>query len=73
MHEPNISAWRRHHLGDMTSALRLEHRDRTFPRLPDPAPILARQQHEAETLPPPTVPTVQHVPHQERGHRPHTR
>ncbi|MEU5425003.1 alkaline phosphatase family protein [Streptomyces olivoreticuli] len=63
--EPNISAWRRRTVGDMTSALRLGHRDPSFPRLPDPAPLYAREQQEATTLPPPTVPTVQTVPHQE--------
>jgi phospholipase C len=73
VYEPNISAWRRRTMGDLTSALRLGHRDRSFARLPDPAPILALQQQEAATLPPPTVPTVQSLPHQEPGRRPHTR
>jgi phospholipase C len=73
VYEPNISAWRRQTLGDMTSALRLDDRDRSFPKLPDPAAILAEQQHEAATLPAPTVPSVQHIPHQEHGRRPHTR
>ena len=71
--EPNISDWRRTKLGDMTSALRLDATNPTFPKLPDPAPILALQEHEAATLPAPTVPTMQTVPHQEPGHRPHTR
>lgn len=65
VHEPNISAWRRRTVGDLTSALCLGHRDPSFPRLPDPAPLYAREQQEAATLPPPTVPTVQTVPHQE--------
>jgi phospholipase C len=33
---------------------------------------LEREQQEVATLPSPTVPTVQSMPHQERGHRPHT-
>ncbi len=73
VHEPNISAWRRHTLGDMTSSLRLTHRDPHFPELPDPAPLYDLEKQEAATLPPPTVPAVQTVPHQEPGSRPHTR
>jgi hypothetical protein len=45
----------------------------SLPALPDPAAILALQEQEAATLPPPTVPTVQQVPHQEPGRWPHTR
>lgn len=71
--EPNISAWRRKTLGDMTSALRLDRREHSFPRLPDPTPLYDVEQQEAATLPPPTVPTTRRVPHQERGRRPHTR
>ncbi len=70
--EPNISAWRRRTVGDMTSALRLGNGDPHFPKLFDPAPLYALEQQEAATLPPPTVPTVQTVPHQEPGRRPHT-
>jgi phospholipase C len=73
VHEPNISAWRRQTVGDMTSALRLSHRDPKFPRLPDPKPLYELEQQEAATLPLPTVPTVQRVPHQEPGDRPHTK
>ncbi|MEU7167553.1 alkaline phosphatase family protein [Streptomyces morookaense] len=72
VHEPNISAWRRRTMGDLTSALRLHDCDRSFPGLPDPAPLLALEEQEAATLPPPAVPTVQTVPHQEPGSRPHT-
>ena len=72
--EPNISAWRRKTVGDMTSALRLGQHDMPMPKLPDPATLLARQEQEAATLPAPAVPgAVQQVPHQEPGHRPHTR
>ena len=71
--EPNISAWRRANLGDMTSALRLDSRDTHFPKLQDPTPLLALEELEAATLPLPTVPAVQTIPHQEPGGRPHTR
>ncbi|GIH15102.1 alkaline phosphatase family protein [Rugosimonospora africana] len=70
--EPNISAWRRRTVGDLTSALRLGHHNPHFPSLPDPAPVYEREVQEVATLPSPTVPTVQTVPHQERGHRRHT-
>lgn len=70
--EPNISAWRRKTAGDLTSALRLGEHDMSMPKLPDPAALLALQEQEAATLPAPVVPTVQQVPHQEPGTRPHT-
>jgi len=70
--EPNISAWRRKTAGDLTTALRLGEHDMSVPKLPDPAALLALQQEEAATLPAPVVPTVQQVPHQEPGTRPHT-
>ncbi|MFB7629578.1 alkaline phosphatase family protein [Streptomyces sp. NPDC056149] len=72
VHEPNISTWRRETVGDMTSALRLGHPDPSFPELPDPAPLLTLEQQEVATLPPPTVPIIQTVPHQEPGPRPHS-
>ncbi|MCC3769653.1 alkaline phosphatase family protein [Streptomyces sp. UNOC14_S4] len=71
--EPNISAWRRRTVGDLTSALRLSHGDTSFPELPDPAPLYELEQREAATLPPPAVPTTQTMPRQEPGHRPRTR
>ena len=70
--EPNISAWRRRAVGDMTSALRLGHRDPLFPRLRDPQTLYELEQREASTLPVPTVPTLQRAPHQEHGRSPHT-
>jgi phospholipase C len=75
--EPQISAWRRRTTGDLTSALRFRHPDRTplgklLPELPDTAALVALEQQETATLPPPQVPAVQSVPHQEHGHRPHT-
>ncbi|WP_345430638.1 alkaline phosphatase family protein [Actinoallomurus vinaceus] len=50
--EPNISAWRRKTLGDMTSALRLHGHDHSFPRLPDPTALYELEKQEAATLPP---------------------
>jgi phospholipase C len=70
VHEPNISAWRRQTVGDLTSTLRFPRRDVPFPKLPDPAPLLAQQKQEVVTLPAPSVPTTQSVPHQEPGSRP---
>src|SRR5215469_9533997 len=70
--EPNISAWRRQTVGDMTSALRLGEHDMQVPAMPDPVALLAQQQQEAASLPAPTVPAVQVTPHQEPGTRPHT-
>jgi phospholipase C len=72
--EPNISAWRRKAVGDMTSALRLGEPDLSpLPSRPDPTTLLALEQQEAATLPTPTVPGAnQEVPHQEPGRRPHT-
>jgi phospholipase C len=67
--EPNISAWRRQTVGDLTSTLRFPRRDVPFPTLPDPAPLLAKQKEEVATLPAPSVPTTQSVPHQEPGER----
>jgi phospholipase C len=71
--EPNISAWRRRTAGDLTSALRWRRRVRPFPRLPDPAPLYQRELDEVGTLPPPSLPASQTVPHQEPGRRPRTR
>lgn len=69
--EPDISAWRRRTVGDLTSALRLGHPHLSFPPLPDPGPLYEKELEEVATLPSPTVPVVQSMPHQERGHRPH--
>ena len=69
--EPNISAWRRQTVGDLTSTLRFPRRDVPFPELPDPAPLVTKEQQEVATLPAPSVPSPQSVPHQEPGTRPH--
>jgi len=70
--EPNISDWRRRTCGDLTAALRLGEPRTSFPGLADPAPVLARQQQEAASLPPPSAPAHQSMPRQEPGYRPHT-
>ncbi|MFD0632611.1 hypothetical protein ACFQ9X_14395 [Catenulispora yoronensis] len=69
MAEPNISQWRRRTVGDLTSTLRLNKFDPSFPRLPDTAALYQQELTEVATLPPPVPPTVQTVPRQERGHR----
>lgn len=66
---PHISDWRRHACGDLTSTLRLQHGDVSFPTLPSPAATLALQQQNCATLPAPTVPLDQTMPKQERGGR----
>lgn len=66
--EPNISQWRRATCGDLTSTLRLNSSQQPFPALDDPTPILAQEEQSASN-PPPTVPTTQHMPHQEHGGR----
>jgi phospholipase C len=75
--EPQISDWRRRAVGDLTSALRFRHPDRAplaklLPELPDTSALIALEEQEIATLPPPQVPAVQTMPHQEPGHRPHT-
>lgn len=73
--EPQISAWRRETVGDLTSTLRFKNPDdkplaTTLSTLPDPAALVAAEQQEVATLPPPHAPTVQTIPHQEPGNRP---
>jgi phospholipase C len=63
--EPNISEWRRRTCGDLTSAFSFQRPNVTFPTLPATGPLLQLAQQECATLPPPTVPNPQVVPHQE--------
>ncbi|GIH14572.1 alkaline phosphatase family protein [Rugosimonospora africana] len=68
--EPNISAWRRSTVGDLTSAFRFGDTTRTAPVLPDTQSRYALAQYETSQLPMPAAPTSdQSVPHQEPGHR----
>ncbi|HZU17862.1 MAG TPA: alkaline phosphatase family protein [Candidatus Dormibacteraeota bacterium] len=69
--EPNLRAWRRRTCTDLTGALRFPRSDLRFPRLPDPAPLVALEEQEVATLPPPAVPSVQTMLGQEPGRRPH--
>lgn len=69
--EPNISAWRRSTVTDLTDTLSFSGRQTGFPQLPDPAPLVQKEQQEVATLPPPTVPAQQSMPAQEPGTRPH--
>lgn len=75
--EPQISAWRRQTAGDLTSALRFKNPyqkplDNILSALPDTAALVDLELQEVATLPPPQVPALQTVPHQEKGNRPHT-
>ena len=77
VHEPQISAWRRATVGDLTSALRFKNPDdkplaKTLSKLPDPTALVALEEQEVATLPIPEVSAVQTMPHQEPGSRPHT-
>ncbi|MCA1219015.1 alkaline phosphatase family protein [Streptomyces sp. 8L] len=70
--EPNISAWRRHTVGDLTSAFRFRDTTRRFPALPDTSGQYNLAQYEVSQLPKPaTPPTRQTMPRQEPGTRPH--
>lgn len=61
--EPNISAWRRQVVGDLTSAFDFAHPDFTLPTLPTITGASC-------TIRTPTPPATQSVPAQERGMRP---
>jgi phospholipase C len=76
---PNISKWRRHAVGDLTSTLHMSKSDRTVPRLPPttnaPAVVAAKGCSTTDLLgvgtdqPPYPLPAVQRMPKQERGRR----
>jgi phospholipase C len=69
--EPNISAWRRSTVGDLTSALGcLASPSYSFPSLPDAAALAAAAKDECAKLPAPSVPATQVMPVQEAGTRP---
>jgi len=68
---PNLSAWRRATVGDLTSALNFKKPDRSIPNLPPTLPslpqaILQCAANLAGTTPY-TVPSVQTIPAQESG------
>src|ERR1700732_5263921 len=68
---PNLSAWRRATVGDLTSALNLKAPDQSIPNLPSTLPAIAQaiQQCAANLAgtTPYTVPSPQTVPTQESG------
>ena len=71
---PNLSAWRRATVGDMTSAFNFTKSDMTIPSLPAPtAPasaILQQCQNNLAGFTPYTLPTTQTMPTQESGTAP---
>jgi phospholipase C len=70
--EPNITDWRRRIVGDLTSAFRFDDAVDEPPVLPDTQGQLNLAKYEVAHLPAPAIPTSnQHVPTQEKGHRPH--
>jgi phospholipase C len=70
--EPNISAWRRRTVGDLTSALRFNDGSRKAPSLPDTNGQYSLSQYGISQLPKPVAPTSnQKMPRQEPGTRPH--
>jgi phospholipase C len=70
--EPNITAWRRETVGDLTSVFRFNDARQQAPVLPDTNGAYNLAQFEASQLPLPAMPgSAQEVPHQEHGQRPH--
>jgi phospholipase C len=68
---PNISAWRRQHLSDLTSAFRFDSLANP-PVLPDTSGPLTVAQYTSSQYPLPPFPGAdQTLPVQQKGHRPH--
>jgi len=68
--EPNITDWRRHTFGDLTSAFRFGHAEKKPPVLPDTSGPLMLAKYGSANLPKPTIPGAdQQTPKQEKGHR----
>jgi phospholipase C len=69
--EPNISAWRRSVVGDLTETLGcLARPNFTIPTLPNAKALSQAAATEVSSLPAPTIPKVQAMPQQEPGTRP---
>ena len=70
---PNLSAWRRAAVGDLTSALNFKKPDQSIPNLPSTLQALQQEIQECVAnlagTTPYTVPTTQTVPIQEPGTR----
>ena len=66
--EPNITPWRRHTFGDMTSAFRFGEPVGKPPVLPDADKLLAKAQYDIAHLPAPILPGADQTPPvQEKG------
>jgi phospholipase C len=59
---PNLSAWRRETVGDMTEALDFAHPDTSVPTLPKTAERAVAATEACKALPAPTPPTTQAIP-----------
>ena len=59
---PNLTAWRRDTVGDMTEALDFSAPDLTIPQLPETAARAVAATDACKTLPTPTPPTTQALP-----------
>lgn len=60
---PNLSAWRRANVGDLTATLRcLARPDTAIPRLPDADALATASAAACKTKPPPAVPADQRMP-----------
>ncbi|HUJ82782.1 MAG TPA: alkaline phosphatase family protein [Candidatus Acidoferrales bacterium] len=72
---PNLSAWRRAAVGDMTGALNFKKPDQSIPNLPPTLPgdaqAIAQCAASLAGTTPYTVPSVQTAPGQESGTAPH--
>ena len=67
---PNLSAWRRAMVGDLTSAFDFDSEpDYSWPDLPDTSDYVKAGEAECKELPPITIPTEQSMPKQEDGTR----
>ena len=66
---PNLSAWRRAVVGDLTSAFDFASPDFSWPAFPDTAPNVNMSKWECENLPDPVLPARQAMPTQEAGVR----
>jgi phospholipase C len=71
---PNLSAWRRANVGDLTSALNLKAPDTSIPNLPATIPAVAQTIQECANnlagFTPYTLPATQALPVQESGTAP---
>ncbi|MEY2471048.1 MAG: phospholipase [Actinomycetota bacterium] len=69
---PNLSAWRRQTVGDLTSAFNFGcASDLSLPKLPDAVELFHAARDQCATLPKISGWTDQHMPVQEAGTRPH--